>query len=82
MCNCVTCPECNGSGNVWISFSGKYLGTHRSDDLDENDECPICNGEGIIQMCRECEIALEEAEMRYEEREREEERLHEERCKY
>ena len=34
-CKCVFCGECDGMGTVWRSFSGKYLGNRRCDDLDE-----------------------------------------------
>ena len=60
-CKCVRCPECRGSGNVWISFSGEYLGSSRCDDLDELEACPECEGSGIIEMCDECRETEEEA---------------------
>jgi len=53
-CTCQKCPECGGTGNIWISFSGKYLGRYRGDDLDELDICPECEGSGIISMCENC----------------------------
>ncbi len=28
-CTCVPCGECDGTGSVWWSFSGKYLGNSR-----------------------------------------------------
>ena len=66
-CKCVTCGECGGTGNIWISFSGEYLGNNRCDDLDELDTCPECGGDGLSEMCDECRERIEE------EREREEE---------
>ena len=59
-CKCITCSECGGSGHIWISFSGKYLGQHRCDDLDEMDTCPECGGSGITEMCDECREAFDE----------------------
>jgi hypothetical protein len=57
-CECVTCHECNGSGNVWFSFGGesrrRYLGTSRWDDLDEMETCDSCGGSGIIESCSRC----------------------------
>jgi ssDNA-binding Zn-finger/Zn-ribbon topoisomerase 1 len=50
-CECVFCPECNGTGNVWFNYHGKYLGKRRFDDMDELETCPNCNGKGIIQYC-------------------------------
>ena len=61
-CKCVSCPECGGTGNVWVSFNGKYLGKCRCDDFDELEMCEECNGTGIIEMCDECMMAKEEAE--------------------
>lgn len=63
-CKCVPCSECNGSGSVWFSFSGKYLGNHRSDDLDELVTCEVCSGSGLDEMCDECREKEEEAEYR------------------
>lgn len=53
-CKCVSCSECGGSGKVWRSFSGKYLGNSRCDDLDELEKCEECEGDGISEMCEEC----------------------------
>ena len=61
VCTCVKCSECNGTGNVWISFSGKYLGRFHCDDLDELDICPDCDGSGITEICDSCMGAEEEA---------------------
>lgn len=60
-CKCVLCPECDGSGSIWISFSGKYMGKFRCDDLDERDTCLECDGEGIVEWCDECREAYEDA---------------------
>lgn len=63
-CECVRCSGCEGTGNVWFSFpgadrGGKYLGNHRSDDLDEMETCMECGGSGIIESCFECQAADE-----------------------
>jgi hypothetical protein len=47
---------------VWFAFpgtdrGGKYLGNHRSDDLDELDTCMECDGSGIVETCGECQAA-------------------------
>lgn len=59
-CECITCPECNGTGNVWWSFSGKYMGRNRCDDLDEIEPCDCCDGEGITEVCCECQQKYED----------------------
>jgi len=53
-CKCVRCGECNGSGRVWETFDGKYLGDHRSDDMDELICCPDCDGSGVTEYCDGC----------------------------
>jgi len=53
-CKCVICGECMGNGRVWRSFSGKYLGNNRCDDLDDMESCPDCDGSGITEICDEC----------------------------
>ena len=60
-CKCVRCAECGGSGTVWRSFSGKYLGNHRCDDMDEMDQCDMRDGTGLTETCDEC-LAMEEEE--------------------
>ena len=59
MCKCVNCPECQGTGTVWISFGGQYLGKHRCDDLDDSETCDYCGGSGIVEICDDCQEALE-----------------------
>lgn len=54
-CTCVSCGECAGSGSVWFSFSGQYLGNNRSDDLDDLRTCDECNGSGICEVCDLCQ---------------------------
>ena len=61
-CECVVCSECDGSGSIWISFSGKYMGKYRCDDFDEMDTCPECGGEGIVEVCDECREVLDPEE--------------------
>lgn len=63
-CECVRCSQCDGSGNVWFEFPGpprgRYLGRHRSDDLDEMETCEECGGSGIVETCEMCAEALQE----------------------
>jgi len=67
-CKCVPCSSCNGSGHVWYSFSGEYLGNSRCDDLDDLESCDDCGGSGIAEECDEClEYWREEEERQYEE---------------
>ena len=61
-CTCVSCAECNGTGDVWISFSGEYMGRYRCDDLDELEMCADCGGSGITEMCDYCRDEREEEE--------------------
>lgn len=63
-CECQVCPECGGSGDIWISFDGEYMGRFRCDDLDELDVCPYCDGLGVWYQCDEC--AAEEYEDAFE----------------
>jgi RecJ-like exonuclease len=53
-CTCISCSACGGSGHIWFSFSGRYLGQHRSDDLDEMDTCEECRGRGLVEVCESC----------------------------
>jgi RecJ-like exonuclease len=53
-CGCVICEECNGTGTVWVSFTGKYLGKNRCDDFDEIEPCESCGGSGVLEYCDEC----------------------------
>ena len=50
MCECISCSECGGTGNVWFSFpgpdGGKYLGNHRSDDPMKWKRARNAEGEG------------------------------------
>lgn len=61
-CECIICPECDGFGSIWISFSGKYMGKHRCDDFDEMDTCPECCGDGLLYTCYECAQKWEDGE--------------------
>jgi hypothetical protein len=61
-CTCISCDECGGSGNVWVSFTGKYLGRSRCDDLDDLETCEECSGSGFFEMCDECLEKEEQAE--------------------
>jgi len=60
-CSCTSCKECGGTGNIWISFAGTYMGKHRWDDLDEMDQCDQCDGSGITAICDYC-LMLDEIE--------------------
>lgn len=53
-CTCVPCSVCGGTGSIWLDFNGRFLGSHRSDDLDEMDVCEDCGGSGIVETCDEC----------------------------
>ena len=57
-CKCVSCSSCGGTGSVWFTFDGKYLGNHRSDDLDELERCEECHA-GIVELCARCETLAE-----------------------
>jgi hypothetical protein len=59
-CTCVSCFECCGTGTVWFSFNGDYLGYYRCDDMDDMQICPECEGSGITEMCAHCEDRLEQ----------------------
>lgn len=54
-CRCVSCADCGGSGRIWLDFSGRYLGNARCDDLDQMDTCLSCGGDGITEVCSDCE---------------------------
>jgi hypothetical protein len=60
-CHCVPCEWCGGTSTVWFSFSGKFIGHHRLDDLDRMETCEECHG-GINETCDRC-VLLEEMEM-------------------
>lgn len=53
-CTCVSCSSCRGTGNVWFTFNGKYLGNHRSDDMDQLETCYDCDGSGLSEVCEFC----------------------------
>jgi len=46
-CKCVTCPDCNGLGQVEYR-TGSYPET----DLET---CSTCRGSGVSEKCWECE---------------------------
>lgn len=62
-CKCVSCDECDGSGSIWISSSGKYMGKYKCDDFDEMDICPDCDGDGLAELCDECREFFDNEEM-------------------
>ena len=53
-CTCVNCASCRGTGNVWFTFDGQYLGNCRSDDLDKLERCENCSGSGVAEECDYC----------------------------
>lgn len=53
-CECVSCPDCKGSGGYWTDLNGKYLGQSRWDDLDQLETCEECGGSGISESCDRC----------------------------
>jgi hypothetical protein len=59
-CRCVRCGDCGGTGSIWVDHRGRYLGSHRSDDLDEMEPCDQCSG-GIVEVCDRCQL-LDEME--------------------
>lgn len=63
-CECVICEECGGSGDVWESIGGMYLGKYRIDDLAHMITCPICDGEGVLEYCWECRLKEDEYRQR------------------
>ena len=54
-CTCVSCGECNGTGNVWRNYDsrGCYAGDWH-DDLSELEPCDQCHG-GIVEVCDRCQ---------------------------
>ena len=59
-CYCVACPDCNGSGSIWVDFNGRYLGNSRCDDLDQLEACEVCRGSGVSEVCENCAEFVEE----------------------
>lgn len=62
-CECIDCSECDGSGRVWFTSSGKYRGKLKGSDMDEWLHCPECMGAGVVETCDHC---LEEEQYYYE----------------
>ena len=60
-CTCISCDECGGTGSIWVSMTGKYIGKYHCDDLDELETCYKCDGSGLFEMCDECREKEEEA---------------------
>jgi hypothetical protein len=53
-CECVSCADCGGSGNVCVdAFSGRYIGAHPVDDFYDLTPCDNCHG-GIVEQCDRC----------------------------
>ncbi len=59
-CACVSCGECNGTGNVWRNYDhlGRYIIDGGVDDLSELEPCESCRN-GITEVCDRCRL-LEE----------------------
>lgn len=55
-CRCVRCADCGGRGSYWVDLRGRYLGIHRSDDMDEMETCESCGGSGIDDTCDRCQL--------------------------
>jgi len=53
-CTCERCADCHGSGLMWRAFRSTELRLHRTDDLDDPETCPCCNGEGTEEKCESC----------------------------
>lgn len=53
-CTCIQCSACRGSGQIWFSCTGDYLGDNRCDDMDELEPCDFCNGSGVDDWCDYC----------------------------
>ena len=67
-CECVTCPDCRGLGNIRVDFI-TGLPSAGCDDLDELEPCDQCQG-GVVETCERC-MEMEEL---YEQIDEEEER--------
>ena len=55
-CRCVRCGDCGGGGTIYLDWRGNYLGSHRSDDMDEPEPCEQCGGSGIVETCSRCQL--------------------------
>lgn len=63
-CECVRCDACAGSGLVWFSIGGKYIGQNHCDDTDTSESCEECDGSGISEVCYICsDIEYEDSEL-------------------
>lgn len=58
-CKCIKCKTCNGTGYVWFTHDGRYLGRGRCDDMDELEHCDDCEGTGNESECDDCIDARE-----------------------
>lgn len=61
-CNCAPCSFCDGSGRLWYSCDGEYVGIHSSDDMGHYEPCEECGGTGIGYLCDECRQIEEDGE--------------------
>lgn len=53
-CTCVSCGDCNGSGQVEVFEPG-----YPEWDLES---CSNCRGTGIVELCDECQEREEQAQ--------------------
>lgn len=58
-CTCTPCKYCDGSGAIWYSCDGEYIG-RRNDDMGHYELCEECRGTGIEDLCEECRQIEEE----------------------
>ncbi|WP_299084794.1 hypothetical protein [uncultured Paraglaciecola sp.] len=68
-CTCTDCPDCKGSGGLWLSPDGSIGGKHW-DDLEELVCCEHCGGDGVVDCCDYCHEQHELEELEREEQER------------
>ena len=73
-CSCIQCDECEGTGSIYVSFTGEYLGKNRCDDMDEMETCDECDGSGLEELCYECREKEEEEDFKTFEQKRQWER--------
>jgi RecJ-like exonuclease len=67
-CTCVSCGDCNGTGNVWRNYDalGRYV-EGGIDDSSDLETCDTCRGSGIVETCDRCQLLqeMDEQEQEY-----------------